>query len=585
MFFVWKSTQKTKCVYKVIEITSPSEYVVDFNRNGKKDAGETVKPVAIEGFEKIFSGENKIYLSKKLNYNDVIKGYFFSVDFLKENLLNKGVEVRLFEGSSENYAQIFCDGKDVSKTLLKNGYAIVKNDSFMFRRYLKFEDVAKIKNNAEKQKDLDFVILNKSTKTYHEIDCKYIEKLKEYEIVKRENISNDIHPCPHCDLRWETQKNQKEGKDAPPLILGDLELYILDFINHPKPDKTCKNYGCKRLIELIDNSKSSIDIAVYSIHNQPKVVDALVRANKRGVKIRMVADAKTYVNSPDDYKRLETITDKISYAANGSGKTSRYTMHNKFMIFDEETVFTGSANLTRTDLSGFNANNLIVVRNKNFANVFGEEFNQMYEGKFAKNKKKIDSGKIMLNGGIPVSIHFSPNGKVIENEIIPRINQAKKSVLMPCFVITDKNLANALKNAAKRGVEVKIILDATSAGNRYTIHEDLRKSGISVKVENLAGKMHFKTVIIDGIFVITGSGNFSHNAESFNDEAALIIESSKLAGYYTDYFRKVWNFIPNKWLSANPKAESLDSIGSCFDTVDNDFDDKKDSEDEGCVRK
>jgi phosphatidylserine/phosphatidylglycerophosphate/cardiolipin synthase-like enzyme len=47
--------------------------------------------------------------------------------------------------------------------------------------------------------------------------------------------------------------------------------------------------------------------------------------------------------------------------------------------------------------------------------------------------------------------------------------------------------------------------------------------------------MHNKVMIIDDRIVITGSYNFSENAEN-NDENMLILESSEAAASYTKYF-------------------------------------------------
>ena len=42
------------------------------------------------------------------------------------------------------------------------------------------------------------------------------------------------------------------------------------------------------------------------------------------------------------------------------------------------------------------------------------------------------------------------------------------------------------------------------------------------------------------------------------------------------------NKIPNKYLQKDPAPESYESIGSCFDGVDNDFDGLIDMNDSGC---
>lgn len=51
------------------------------------------------------------------------------------------------------------------------------------------------------------------------------------------------------------------------------------------PSKVCE----EKIIELINNSQSSIDVAVYSINNQ-QIIDALYRARQRDVSIRILTD-------------------------------------------------------------------------------------------------------------------------------------------------------------------------------------------------------------------------------------------------------------------------------------------------------
>ena len=79
--------------------------------------------------------------------------------------------------------------------------------------------------------------------------------------------------------------------------------------------------------------------------------------------------------------------------------------------------------------------------------------------------------------------------------------------------------------------------------------------------------------------------NFSASGESRNDENMLVIENSRFAIFYKDYFNYLWGKIPDKYLTQAPRAESLESIGSCFDGIDNDFDGRIDNIDEGCLIK
>ena len=93
-----------------------------------------------------------------------------------------------------------------------------------------------------------------------------------------------------------------------------------------------------------------------------------------------------------------------------------------------------------------------------------------------------------------------------------------------------------------------------------------------------------KSIIIDDNTLVIGSMNFTNQGERRNDENCLIIKNnSDMTIKYREHFLQLWKAISDKWLYANPPAESSDSPGSCSDGVDNDFDGFVDSNDFGCT--
>lgn len=91
-----------------------------------------------------------------------------------------------------------------------------------------------------------------------------------------------------------------------------------------------------------------------------------------------------------------------------------------------------------------------------------------------------------------------------------------------------------------------------------------------------------KSIIIDDKYFIAGSMNFSNSGENKNDENMVIVENPALAKKFKEYFLYIWQKIPDIYLKQNARAESPESIGSCNDGVDNDFDGLIDSADPAC---
>lgn len=141
-----------------------------------------------------------------------------------------------------------------------------------------------------------------------------------------------------------------------------------------------------------------------------------------------------------------------------------------------------------------------------------------------------------------------------------KINSAKKSIHMVMYEIRwygnpEGNprdvcqLANALVNAQKRGVKVKIILDdgrgygfsnndLVDAAKNWSSY--FKSHGIEVRFDWSNETTHDKLIIIDGEIVIVGSTNWSQSALNYNHEANALIESKEVANEYEKYFNNLW---------------------------------------------
>ena len=360
------------------------------------------------------------------------------------------------------------------------------------------------------------------------------------------------------------------------LTLYAKESLYLHIPNSLASTNTTTSFG-KELIKLIDNASNEISFAIYGLRGQDNILDALIEAQKRGVLVQGVVDSDThnknyYSDTKQLYKYFKIVSDHKSAI-----------MHNKFFVIDRSIVWTGSSNVSDTGTGGYNANNALIISDVNIANVYLEEFHQMfYEKKFNTHKDLLTYENIQTEDSV-VSIYFSPKSNTYENGIQELIKNAKQYIYIPIFYLTHKGLAQDLIKAKQRGVEIKIILDATAAGNKYSVHRLLREKGIDVKVENFGGKMHIKSIIVDDKYIVSGSMNLTKSGNSKNDENTIIIKNSDLAQQYKKYFLKLWSSIPIIYLYNHPSPEGIESGKSCTDGIDNDFNSYTDSKDRSCI--
>jgi len=288
----------------------------------------------------------------------------------------------------------------------------------------------------------------------------------------------------------------------------------------------------RALVAAIDAARLSVDVAAYDL-NLYDVRDALLAAQEHGVQVRMVVESDNFAGA--EIQQLAAAGIPIV-----TGTASDY-MHNKFVIIDRYQVWTGSMNYTLSDAYG-NRNNLIALSSTRLAQNYGTEFNEMFlQRRFGPSSPADTPFPQLEVDDHLVETYFSPEDDTI-NHLLALVNGAHQSVYFLAFSFTSDELVTALMAAQARGVDVRGVLDAgQAAGNQGGEYEALQAAGIEVRLDGEGGSMHNKILIIDGEIVVTGSYNFSANAEDNNDENTLIIHDEDLAGEFTEEFWRIWN--------------------------------------------
>jgi phosphatidylserine/phosphatidylglycerophosphate/cardiolipin synthase-like enzyme len=354
--------------------------------------------------------------------------------------------------------------------------------------------------------------------------------------------------------------------------------------------------------QLILTSRTSVDMAIYGLRRQSWFVDALSQLKKRNVVMRatvdqMAGELNDWSNPanfpyPDSDQLVEVLgADGVRPDVSPAGNPRVGTiMHNKFIVVDRKSVWMGSANISDSETgSNYNANSAIIINSKDIARIYSDEFKQMFVDRrysLAKHSRSSRS-PIEFSDKTKASIYFSPQDNPLEEAILPFIRASKKSLAIGMFFLTEPRISEELALAKARGVDVRVLMDAVGARNRASRHNELRERGVQVRVENWGGKMHMKTAVSDGKNVLMGSMNWSEAGNRVNDENTITIENnSKLATQLEAYFDDLWEpldpsqQIPPYRLDPNP--ESKDSINSCYDGVNNDYDPFLDLEEKVC---
>lgn len=139
----------------------------------------------------------------------------------------------------------------------------------------------------------------------------------------------------------------------------------------------------------------------------------------------------------------------------------------------------------------------------------------------------------------PSEIAFSPHGGATEL-VVKTIESAKASIRVAAYSFTSKPIAEALLADARRGVDVRIVVDKSNATARYTAATFLANQGVPVRVDYRYAIMHDKFVVVDGETVDTDSFNMTTAAEKKNAENVVVLHDAAVAQQYGREWERLW---------------------------------------------
>jgi len=332
----------------------------------------------------------------------------------------------------------------------------------------------------------------------------------------------------------------------------------------------------------IDNASSSLFINLYQFENT-YLMDVVLDALNRGVNVCLLLEGNPVGGIKDEELY---IAEKIRERG-GEVRFSHdpFINHAKYTIIDNETTIVMTENWKNTgipcDNSFGNRGWGIVIKNEEVADYFKAVFfDDFYRGKELSTdrvvlnlKTKVMSGEIQEGVYAPVfqpltlycnftlTPVLAPDNAVSNETILGAINSAEESVFVQLFSTgrfwgeEEDTFIAALVEAARRGCEVKVLLDSKDYNlrdwndndeaiawlNKVSRGEDLN---LEAKLADLYSlgliKIHNKGLIVDGKLVLISSLNWNANS-IHNREAGVIIENEEVASFYEHVFFHDWN--------------------------------------------
>jgi len=334
-------------------------------------------------------------------------------------------------------------------------------------------------------------------------------------------------------------------------------------------------------LELIGGARRSIDLEQFYLSHRPgetldQVIAALQAAGRRGVQVRILADARMYKTYPvliDSLGRLENITTRvIDMAALAGG-----IQHAKYMVIDRETIFIGSQNFDWRALTHIHEMG-IRIRNSRIAAFYQELFDLDWRLAAGEPADSLLAAITPAGNEMPLLVDARDYGPAAvqptcsprslmpdtslwdQRQIVRLLDGAEKEIAVQFLSYSPRErdgriyaaLDGALRRAAARKVTVRMLVADWQKGTRAEGHlkELAGVPGMEVRFSvipewtggyiSFARVEHCKFITVDGEVFWLGTSNGARSYFHTSRNAGVIIHNSSLAGRLRQVFDKSW---------------------------------------------
>lgn len=332
--------------------------------------------------------------------------------------------------------------------------------------------------------------------------------------------------------------------------------------------------------EMMASAKKSIELEMFYATNDANsindpaldlVTNEIIKASKRGVKVKLIVDSKFF-----EQKANQVIPLQLAALNNVEVKVINFTkltggiQHAKYFIIDQKESFIGSHNydwraLTQIHEVGLRSDHPKIL--SGLLNIFKMDWNlASYPNKPMNTKKfKIQKIKKINNFNSDVTFLSSPeqlnpeNHKSTISAFISEIETAQKSIKLQTYDyaihLFGKSdewniLQEALIKAAKRGIKVQLLVDQKSLKKETPALLALKSNGVEVKAMYIpdlesgpipyARLVHSKYIVFDDKTAWIGTENLSGSYFLDSRNVGVLFTNLQAITDLNQIFYKAW---------------------------------------------
>ena len=315
------------------------------------------------------------------------------------------------------------------------------------------------------------------------------------------------------------------------------------------------NVAIDEIVADIDAAKRHVHLCTYiwlADHNGLKVKDACIRAARRGVEVRLLADAlgshrlirsKHWSDMRDAGCKAEVALPVGNLLWTLIRGRIDLRNHRKLLVIDNRVAWCGSQNVADPQFR-------IKPRYAPWVDIMSR-----WEGPVAQHNQYLFVSDWMAEGGDDIRSLLTETatkgttgsilaqvigtGPTASFDAMPStfselIHSAREELVVTTpYFVPDEQLLFALTSAARRGVKTIMALPKRCdshivAGTSRSYFEDLLKAGVEL-YEYRCGLLHAKTMVVDGKIGLIGSANLDRRSFELNFENNILFADRGLA--------------------------------------------------------
>ncbi len=325
-----------------------------------------------------------------------------------------------------------------------------------------------------------------------------------------------------------------------PVLAGNTVELFTDYVG-----------TVQQIVKDIDGAQRYVHLEYFMFANDTvgsTVVNALVRAQNRGVECRVLVDhLGNLLLSGPVLKRLRAAgitVHKMLPLSPINNQWNRFDLrnHRKIVVVDGRIGFTGSHNLIEDtyhkasnirkgmhyiELVARVTGPVVLELNAVFITDWFSETNELLDTSTAPETR----GLAPVTGDVLCQV--LPSGPGFQNDnnlmlFVALLHAARKRITIANpYVVPDDALLLALTSAAQRGVEVTLIV--SEIGDQFLVfhaqrsyYEELLRSGVKIYLYRPPVLLHSKFIMVDDDIAVIGSSNLDIRSFQLNLEVTLI---------------------------------------------------------------